>query len=116
MTSSHDPDKWGWKELASTVVDDHHRDGQSATFVFSGAQVGIYMGALGVKDSDSPTLTVVGERLSKRALRKWFWENFAGVDNPADVPSGTVVWTAYDEDSKQSYVGLGGIIRQPEDK
>lgn len=108
--------KWGWKELASNVVDDHNRDGQSATFVFSGAQLGLYMGALGVKDSEDKPLTVVGEKLSKRVVRKWFWENFAGVDDPSNVPSKTVVWTAYDDEGDQSFVGLGGIIRQTEDK
>lgn len=118
VNSSTMTEKWGWKELASTIVDDHHRDGQSATFVFSGARLGIYMGALGVRDSEAhpSTLTVVGEKLSKRELRKYFWENFAGMDSPADATTSMVIWSAFDEDKNESYVGIGDIIRQSEDE
>ena len=115
-------EKWGWKELASTIVDDHHRDGQSATFIFSGAQVAIYMGDLVVKDIEAERewnegehkMMVVGERLSKRALRKYFWDQFAGMNSPEDAGKLLVVWTAYDETTDTSWVGLGKAVRQME--
>ena len=109
-------EKWGWKELASTITEDHSRDGQSATFVFSGAQVGMYMGELVVESEGEPEMSVVGEELSKKKLRKFFWENFAGMDTPSDVVKTVVVWTGYDEDRDESWVGLGKVVRQLEDK
>ena len=78
----------------------------------SGEQGGMERGGGGGEEEDERERAVGGGELSKKKLRKCFWENFAGMDTPSDVVKTVVVWTGYDEDRDESWVGWGKVVRQ----
>ena len=107
--------EWGWKELAALVVQEHDAVGGSALFMWSGAPVWMYGGRLEVS-IDEDRMDVVGEKLSRKAVRKFLWDQKLGLVSPEEANKRMIVWTKHEPDKDQTFIGLGTVVKVPKEE
>ena len=88
-----------WKQITRDLALCHNADGH-ALIINGQAPEGWALQDTGL------SLTVGGPTLTVRALRAWLWENR---HHPAVSSLPMALWSVYDEESKQSTVGVGSV-------